>query len=84
MDFNGEVRSFKAVCQNAVFKSKLKCRYYHGQHKFLIIAPLREEDVSLTPKIKMYHNIIYDNEITKIKELAKPKVNSLAVLKNTP
>lgn len=52
----------------------LKCRYYHGDNKYLMIGPLREEIVLLVPNIKLYHNVLYDNEIEMIKELAKPKV----------
>lgn len=40
----------------------------------MIIAPLREEDVSLKPKIKLFHDVLYDSEIEKIKKLAKTKV----------
>jgi len=52
----------------------LKCRYYHGGRKYLMIAPLREEIVSLLPNMMLYHNVLYDDEIKKIKDLAKPKV----------
>jgi len=54
--------------------SELKCRYYHGGRKYLMIGPLREEIVSLIPSMVLYHNVLYDDEIKKIKELAKPKV----------
>lgn len=39
-----------------------------------MIGPLREEIVSLIPSMKLYHNVLYDDEIKKIKKLANPKV----------
>uniref|UniRef100_A0A2S2NNP3 Prolyl 4-hydroxylase subunit alpha-2 n=1 Tax=Schizaphis graminum TaxID=13262 RepID=A0A2S2NNP3_SCHGA len=57
----------------------LKCRYYHGNCKYLIIGPLREEIVSVVPSMKLYHNILYDNEIKRIKELSKPKLEKLSI-----
>lgn len=80
MDSNKEVRNFKTTCQNKYPNSYLKCRYYRKGHKFLAIAPLREENVSLIPDIKLYHGVLYDSEIKKIKELAKPKVKAQLII----
>ncbi|KAL4149651.1 hypothetical protein QTP88_003543 [Uroleucon formosanum] len=44
-----------------------------------MIGPLREEIVSLIPSMKLYHNVLYDKEIKKIKELANPKLKRLSI-----
>lgn len=54
--------------------SKLKCRYTHKNNPFLLIAPLKEEDAYLNPRILLYRKIIYPNEIEIIKNKAKPRV----------
>lgn len=58
---------------------ELKCRYYHGGRKYLMIGPLREEIVSVIPSMMLYHNVLFDDEIKKIKELAKPKVKYVGI-----
>lgn len=74
LDSSGEVRSFINACQDWDPSPYLSCRYYRGDDKFLTIAPLREETVALIPDIKLYHDVLCDDEITKIKTLAKKKV----------
>lgn len=41
-----------------------------------MIGPLQEETVSIIPSIKFYHNVLFDEEIKIIKELARPEVSS--------
>uniref|UniRef100_A0A2H8THU7 Prolyl 4-hydroxylase subunit alpha-2 n=1 Tax=Melanaphis sacchari TaxID=742174 RepID=A0A2H8THU7_9HEMI len=80
LDSEKEVSYFKTACMNTMnYKySNLKCRYYHGGCKYLMIGPLREEIVLLVPSMKLYHNVLYDNEIKRIKELAIPKLEKLS------
>lgn len=75
LDKRGEVQSFTYACKNAIFKNRhLKCRYYYGNNKYFTIGPLREESISIIPRMELYHNVLYDDEIQKLKHLAKPKV----------
>ena len=60
---------------NYRYKSKLFCRYSYGQHPYLTIAPYKEEDVFLKPRILLYHEVLSDKEISTIKELATPRVS---------
>lgn len=55
--------------------SKLRCRYTNNNNNpFLIIAPLKEEEAFLSPRIILYRDVLYDNEIEVIKRMAQPRV----------
>lgn len=54
----------------------LKCRYVDRGIPFLKIAPFKEEEAYLDPRIVIYHNVIHDEEIETIKRMAQPRVNS--------
>ena len=56
--------------------SKLRCRYVHKNNPFLMIAPLKEEEVYLKPNIFIYHEAIYTEEIEAIKKIATPRVST--------
>ena len=45
----------------------LKCRYNHHNSPFLIIAPLKEEMLSLVPKVSIFRDALYDIEIELLK-----------------
>jgi hypothetical protein len=51
----------------------LTCQYRRHVPMFYI-RPLKEELVNRRPRIVVYHDIITDSEIAKIKELSTPKV----------
>lgn len=52
------------------------CRYQDGQmNPRLLLKPIKEEDEWDSPHIVRYINILSDEEIGKIKELAKPRVS---------
>lgn len=59
---------------DAHLSSRLKCYYSRGHHPFLLLQPVKAEQVSLEPFIVVYHDVISDNEINKIQEMAKPEV----------
>lgn len=51
------------------------CRYQDGQkNPRLLLKPMKEEDEWDSPHIVRYLNILSDEEIGRIKELAKPRV----------
>jgi nitrogenase molybdenum-iron protein alpha/beta subunit len=77
--------TYEKLCRGETDKSskrlsKLKCRLDTTTSKFLIIAPLKVEEIHINPLIVVYHNVIYDSEIAVIQKLIKPKV---CVLKNS-
>lgn len=56
-------------------QKRLFCRYHHGNRTpQLLIAPFKEEDEWDSPHIVRYYDVMSDEEINRIKEIAKPKV----------
>lgn len=56
-------------------RKRLFCRYHHGNRvPQLLIAPFKEEDEWDSPHIVRYYDVMSDEEIERIKEIAKPKV----------
>ncbi|XP_066197902.1 prolyl 4-hydroxylase subunit alpha-2 isoform X1 [Saccopteryx leptura] len=56
-------------------QKRLFCRYHHGyKTPQLLIAPFKEEDEWDSPHIVRYYDVMSDEEIQRIKEIAKPKL----------
>ncbi|XP_049868039.1 prolyl 4-hydroxylase subunit alpha-2-like [Pectinophora gossypiella] len=62
------------LCTGSSSNASLKCRYVHGPHPFLRLAPVKEEQLYHDPMIKLYRDVITDEEIRHIQRLAKPKL----------
>ena len=63
------------ILQEMRDKNRLSCRYHtNNNHPLLLIAPVKEEEAHLDPKIVMYYDVLSDREIEIIKTLAMPKV----------
>lgn len=67
----------KAIQLPANVSSQLKCRYVHRNNPYLLIAPFKEEEVYKDPRILLYHEVLYSNEIETVKNMAKPEVPKL-------
>ncbi|XP_033225929.1 prolyl 4-hydroxylase subunit alpha-1-like [Belonocnema kinseyi] len=63
----------------ADIQKKLKCRYIDRGVPFLKIAPFKEEEVYVDPKIVVYHDVIYEEEIENIKSLSEPMLKSAQI-----
>ncbi|XP_024152696.1 prolyl 4-hydroxylase subunit alpha-1b isoform X1 [Oryzias melastigma] len=61
-------------------QSKLFCRYYDNKHnpKF-VLGPVKQQDEWDRPYIVRYIDIISDEEIEKIKQLAKPRLRRATI-----
>lgn len=59
---------------------RLKCYMEHSVSHFLRIAPLKVEEVKLIPRILVYHEVISDDEISILIDLAKDRV----IISNNP
>ncbi|KAL1123070.1 hypothetical protein AAG570_002158 [Ranatra chinensis] len=75
---------YEMVCRNAISPSpkklaKLKCRYVHKNRPFLRLAPLKEEEAYDWPRIVLYRQAMYDNEIETIKRMAQPRLKRATV-----
>ena len=74
-----ERERYEMLCRGEVsippeVQKNLKCRYVDRGIPFLKIAPFKEEEAYLDPRIVVYHNVIYDEEIETIKRMAQPRV----------
>lgn len=59
-------------------QKKLFCRYHDGNRSpVFILSPTKQEDEWDKPRIVRFHDIISDEEIEKVKEIAKPRVSGL-------
>ncbi|XP_026838298.1 prolyl 4-hydroxylase subunit alpha-1 isoform X2 [Drosophila erecta] len=52
--------------------SRLHCRYNTTTRPFLRLVPLRMEELSLDPYVVLYHNVLSDPEIEKLKLMSEP------------
>lgn len=76
---SNERKVYEMMCRGEVFKTaaelaELKCKYVTNGVPFLKISPLKLEEANLKPYLVIYHDVLYDNEIEIIKQLAKPRV----------
>ncbi|XP_002094894.3 prolyl 4-hydroxylase subunit alpha-1 [Drosophila yakuba] len=57
-------------------RKNLSCHYEKHTSDLLRIAPLKVETLSLKPHIVLYHDVIYDSEISKVKNISLPSLKS--------
>lgn len=79
-----ERERYEMLCRGEVsippeVQRNLKCRYVDRGIPFLKIAPFKEEEAYLDPRIVVYHNVIYDEEIETIKRMAQPRVTRSSI-----
>lgn len=79
-----ERQLYESLCRNEVapdlqLQAQLHCRYVTNTSPFLKIAPLKLEEAFLDPYIVIYHEVMSDNEIELIKQLAKPRFRRATV-----
>ncbi|CAM4770430.1 unnamed protein product [Rotaria magnacalcarata] len=55
-------------------QATLFCRYRHNNHPYLILIPVKEEKVLDEPAVFLFHDVVSDSDIEKIKALAVPRV----------
>lgn len=73
----GSLSSGLSLCapQTPKRQKRLFCRYHDGNRTpQLLIAPFKEEDEWDSPHIVRYYDVMSDEEIQRIKDIAKPKV----------
>ncbi|XP_065583051.1 prolyl 4-hydroxylase subunit alpha-1-like isoform X2 [Artemia franciscana] len=75
---------YEALCRGEKVMSpgteaKLKCYYFDNGSPFLKIQPVKAEDAFLDPKITVFHEVLSDSEIERIKEMAKPRFQRATV-----
>lgn len=80
-DYLPEREIYEALCRGEGVqmtpkrRSRLFCRYHDGnRNPRLLLKPMKQEDEWDNPRIVRYLEALSDEEIEKIKELAKPKL----------
>lgn len=79
--FSADERAkYEMLCRRDVIlppreTSKMRCRYVHKNNPYLLLAPLKEEEAFLNPRIVLYRQILYPSEIEIIKRIATPRVS---------
>ncbi|OCT87786.1 prolyl 4-hydroxylase subunit alpha-2 isoform X1 [Xenopus laevis] len=81
LDYLPERDVYEALCRGEGVKmnprrqKRLFCRYHNGnRNPYLILGPIKMEDEWDSPRIVRYLEVLSDEEIKKIKELAKPRL----------
>ncbi|XP_065360119.1 prolyl 4-hydroxylase subunit alpha-2 [Calliphora vicina] len=79
-----EFKTYEKVCreeiqQSPAEKRNLRCRYHTGNCAFCKLAPIKVEELHLDPLVMVFHDMISDEKIEKIKELAIPNMKRSTV-----
>ncbi|KAJ7408816.1 Prolyl 4-hydroxylase subunit alpha-1 [Pitangus sulphuratus] len=85
-DYLPERRKYEMLCRGEGLKmtpqrqKRLFCRYYDGnRNPRYILGPVKQEDEWDKPRIVRFLDIISDEEIETVKELAKPRLSRATV-----
>lgn len=77
---NEIVKEFRYLCKHGVLRTLTKyskCRYQTNNLFYRILMPFKEEDINTDPLIKIYHDVLYNDEILKIKTMSLANVRIL-------
>ncbi|KAG8578957.1 hypothetical protein GDO81_010676 [Engystomops pustulosus] len=81
LDYLPERDTYEALCRGEGIRmtprrqKRLFCRYHDGyRNPLLILSPIKEEDEWDSPSIVRYLDVLSNDEIEKIKQLAKPRL----------
>ncbi|XP_060842511.1 prolyl 4-hydroxylase subunit alpha-2-like [Rhopalosiphum padi] len=78
-------KEFKHLCKYGVSRTitkHFKCRYQTKNSFYRILMPFKEEDINNDPFIKIYHDVLYENEISKIKYMVSEDMTDAKLHKN--
>lgn len=70
---------FRQLCRigksTRTLTKESKCRYQTKNSPYRLLMPFKEEDISSDPYVKMYHDVLSDEEIRFVTEMAKEDVS---------
>lgn len=77
MQETAEFDIYQKLCRGEMTKTAreqrdLRCFYVYENNGFSRLAPFKVEDLNLDPEVKIFHNILSDETIEIIKQLAAP------------
>ncbi|XP_038060089.1 prolyl 4-hydroxylase subunit alpha-1-like isoform X2 [Patiria miniata] len=81
-----ERQAYQALCRGEAHAVKapknqriMKCHYRHYNNPRLYIQPAKEEVIFDHPRLKIFHDILNDVEIARVKALAAPRLNRATI-----
>ncbi|KPI92759.1 Prolyl 4-hydroxylase subunit alpha-2 [Papilio xuthus] len=79
-----ERKVYEALCRGEMeipseISRRLKCSYLTENHPFLKLAPIKMEQMYIGPDIVVFHQVLSDDEIEHIKDMAKPRFKRAVV-----
>lgn len=74
---------YEALCRGELVEhsrvsSQLTCKFIKDKSPFLKIAPFQMEEISLSPYLVKFHNVLYESEIEWLKNIARPSVSIIS------
>uniref|UniRef100_A0A8D8VM01 procollagen-proline 4-dioxygenase n=1 Tax=Cacopsylla melanoneura TaxID=428564 RepID=A0A8D8VM01_9HEMI len=84
-----KAEKFQQLCRGEVERSvkllsKLKCYYQHNSRSyFLLIAPVKVEQLNLEPEILLFHDILTERQMETVKKNAAPGMERSKILVET-
>ncbi|XP_073949588.1 prolyl 4-hydroxylase subunit alpha-1 [Choristoneura fumiferana] len=83
-NYANERAKYQALCRGEVavpsdIAKRLSCRYLTEHHPFLRLAPIKVEQVYIKPDVYVFHEVISDEEIGFIQEMALPRFKRAVV-----
>lgn len=73
------IANTKNLCKTRISTQTLtvdsKCQYNSKNSLYYMLMPFKEEHISNDPYLKIYHDVLYDNEIMTIKSIAMENVS---------
>ncbi|BFF93085.1 prolyl 4-hydroxylase subunit alpha-2 [Drosophila madeirensis] len=80
-----EFQAYSLTCSGhrgltAAEERHLRCGYMTETHPFLLLAPLKAEELSHDPLLVLYHDVIYQSEIDTIRKLTTNKIRRATVV----
>ncbi|XP_006006516.1 prolyl 4-hydroxylase subunit alpha-1 isoform X3 [Latimeria chalumnae] len=84
-DYLPERQKYEMLCRGEGMKmtprrsKRLFCRYFDNKSPQYVLGPVKQEDEWDKPRIVRFHDIISDEEIEKVKELAKPRLRRATI-----
>ena len=75
------MKLFSFLNKDDILLAELKCWYDNRHQPYLLLMPIKIEQHSIEPAIYTFHDVLSDEEIQTIKELAKPLVINFKTFK---
>ncbi|XP_061396348.1 prolyl 4-hydroxylase subunit alpha-2-like [Musca vetustissima] len=79
-----EFKLYEKVCREEVTRSPseerdLRCRYYWGVDNAFVLSPFKLEEINEDPYVMLLHDMVTDQQIATIKEIAMPEMRRSTV-----